>query len=86
MDIGYIVGVLILPIVVVMVAIIMRLINRKRPLKPKHYLVIAGVYAVIIGINMLMPIGEKVMIIVLAAIILTAGYWVDKKLSIEQRL
>lgn len=73
MDIGYIVGVLILPIVVVMVAIIMRLINRKRPLKPKHYFVIGCVYAVIIGINMLMPIGEKVMIIVLAAIILTAG-------------
>ena len=83
MDIGYFIGVLFLPIIVAIVAIIMRLTNRKRPLKPKHYLVIGVVYAAIISINKLIPLNEKVIIITLAAIIFATGYLVDKKLSIE---
>lgn len=84
MDIGYLIGVLILPIAIVIVAIVMRLTSRNRPLKPKHYLIVGIVYALLIGINALMPMSEKITIVLLAAIILFAGYCVDKKLSKTQ--
>lgn len=83
MDIGYLVGLLLLPIVIVIVAIAMRLFNRRRPVKPKHYIIIYVVYTVLIGINMLIPMGEKAMAFVLAAIILGGGYFIDKTLKIE---
>ncbi len=84
MNIGYLVGVLILPIVVVIVAIVMRLINRERPLKLNHYIIVWVVFVVLMGINMTMPINEKITYSLLASIILGVGFMVDKALKINQ--
>ncbi|WP_227061844.1 hypothetical protein [Acinetobacter pittii] len=81
MDIGRLIGELSLPIIVVIVAILMRLARRNRPLAPKNYIVVYVVYIAIIWINALIPLQNKIAVSVIATLILWGGYSIDKKLK-----
>lgn len=81
MDIARLVGQLSLPIIIVIVAILMRLTKRNRPLAPKNYVVVYLVYIAIIWINALIPLQNKIAVSVISGIILCGGYLIDKKLK-----
>ncbi|MGX4758520.1 hypothetical protein [Acinetobacter baumannii] len=83
MDIARLIGELSLPIIIVIVAILMRLTRRNRPLAPKNYIVVYVVYIAIIWVNALIPLQNKIAVSLISAFILWGGYLIDKKLKKE---
>ncbi|MDV7375794.1 hypothetical protein [Acinetobacter baumannii] len=81
MDIARLIGELSLPIIIVIVAILMRLTRRNRPLAPKNYIVVYVVYIAIIWVNALIPLQNKIAVSIISAFILWCGYLIDKKLK-----
>lgn len=84
-DVWYLIGTLTLPIVVAVVAILMRLFNRIRPLEKKNYIIVGVVQIILIGINMQIPVAEKIINLILTVIILTVGYFIDRSLKLEKQ-
>lgn len=79
-DVWRFIGRLSLPILIVIVAIVMRLFKRSKPLAIKHYIWVYIAYIAIVGINALIPTGDKIALFIVAAIILAAGYLIEKAL------
>lgn len=81
MDIWRIVGQLSVLVIAVFIIILMRLINKSRPLNTTTYLVTYLLYVGLIWINVLIPLWNKILVTVVAIIILGIGYTIEKKLK-----